>query len=252
MNKRFFTKYSLKNNEWLKENGFPTVANDKCIPDSPHLTLYGYPEELDYTDLRPVPNNWFNVESFARKGEQEFIIPDKIKDWIEKKQKLIFLSLGSMGSMNIELMKRLVQILSKCEHKFIVSKGLLGDKYELADNMWGQNSVPQTKVLPLVDLVITHGGNNTLTEVFGEGKPMIVMPLMGDQYDNAQRVHEKKFGVRIDPDHLTEEQILETIEKLLNDNQLKNRLKTASKRMTNSQGLVKASQLIEKLVVQRI
>ena len=70
----------------------------------------------------------------------------------------------------------------------------MGELIELADNMVGASIVPQTKVIPQVDLVITHGGNNTTTEALHFGKPMIVLPLFWDQYDNAQRMHELGSG----------------------------------------------------------
>ena len=224
------------------------IKDNKCIPESPFLNLYAYPEELDYTDIRPIPEKWFRIDSFMRKGEEEFKLPEELKQRDETKSKLIYLSLGSMGSIDVKLMKKLVQILSKSEHKFIVSKGPLHSEYELADNMWGERTVPQTKVLPIVDLVITHGGNNTVTETFSFGKPMIVMPLFADQFDNAQRIQEKGFGIRLDPYNCSEQELLESIEKLLNDNELKQRLSNASKRMLNSKSLIKATELIEQLV----
>ncbi|CAG2109768.1 unnamed protein product, partial [Medioppia subpectinata] len=136
-------------NEWMKEEGYPINTDNTSFPISPYLNIYGYPEELDYTDIRPIPQKWLRVDTFMRRGEkQEFKIPDKFRDRDIEKNKLIYLSLGSMGSANVDLMKKLVSILSKSQHKIIVSKGVLGDTYELADNMWGENSVPQTKVLP--------------------------------------------------------------------------------------------------------
>jgi UDP:flavonoid glycosyltransferase YjiC (YdhE family) len=74
---------------------------------------------------------------------------------------LVYLSLGSLGAADVDLMKRLIEELAETPHRFIVSKGPRADEFELADNMWGEGRLPQTSIIPLVDAVITHGGNNT-------------------------------------------------------------------------------------------
>ena len=72
-------------------------------------------------------------------------------------------------------------------------------------------------MLPEVDLVITHAGNNTTTECLHFGKPMIALPLFWDQHDNAQRIEETGFGRRLDTYGFGDEEISDAIDGLLGD-----------------------------------
>lgn len=87
--------------------------------------------------------------------------------------------------MDVELLKRLIDLLTSSPHKYILSLGPRAAELPnpLPANMTGAQYLPQTELLPLVDLVITHGGNNTVCEVFAAGKPMLVLPLFADQFD---------------------------------------------------------------------
>ena len=132
----------------------------------------------------------------------------------------VYLSLGSLGSADVELMQRLIDVLGRTPHRYIVSKGPLHDTFDLPANMWGAQQVPQTNVLPEVDLVITHGGNNTTTEAFHFGKPMVLLPLFWDQYDNAQRVHETGYGVRLSTYTFDDDELTGAVDRLLADEAL--------------------------------
>ena len=108
--------------------------------------------------------------------------------------------------------------------------------------------VSQIKVLPKVDLIICHGGNNTVTESFYFGKPMIIMPVYMDQFDNAQRVHEKGFGLRLNAYRCTKEELTNAINKLIYDHDLALKMKKISQRIQTQVGQGKVAQLIENLV----
>jgi UDP:flavonoid glycosyltransferase YjiC (YdhE family) len=148
-------------------------------------------------------------------------------------------------------MRRLVDVLSRSPHRFIVSKGPQHAEYELAENMWGDEFLPQPAILPLVDLVITHGGNNTTTECFHFGKPMVALPLFWDQYDNAQRVAETGFGSRLATYSFEDGELLGVVDQLIADDELRGRLRGISEQLRSSPGPVSAATLLEGIVDDR-
>ena len=158
---------------------------------------------------------------------------------------LIYFSLGSLGSADVPLMRRVIGCLAATPHRYIVSKGPLHAELELAPNMYGAEFLPQTSVIPQADLVITHGGNNTTTECLHFGKPMIVLPLFWDQHDNAQRVDELGLGVRLDTYRFTDAEMHGAIARLLGDEALRARLGEAARQIQARQGLRRAADLIE-------
>ena len=230
--------------EWVRSCGAPGLPDLDFIHTSEHLNLYLYPEVADYTAARPLDRTWLRLDSSVRATDATFQIPEQLRD---RPGALIYLSLGSLGSADVELMKRLVDVLGRTPHRYIVSKGPQADTYELADNMWGAQQVPQINVLPLCDLVITHGGNNTTTECFHFGKPMIVLPLFWDQYDNAQRVHETGYGVRLDTYRFTDADMTGAIDRLLADSALRGKMADESVRIQARQGTVVAAEAIARV-----
>ncbi|TMR96501.1 glycosyltransferase [Nonomuraea basaltis] len=228
-------------NEWCVEQGTEPLPDLDFIHEG-DMNLYVYPEILDYTDARPLGPAWHRLDSSVRETDEDFTLPFQ-----RNNGSLVYFSLGSLGSSDVELMQRVIDVLATTPHQYIVSKGPLHEEIKLADNMWGAEFVPQTKIIPQCDLVITHGGNNTTTEALHFGKPMILLPLFWDQYDNAQRVDELGYGVRLSTYSFTDEELTGAVARLLADTELRARLAAAGEQIRGRDGLRKAADLIEQL-----
>jgi MGT family glycosyltransferase len=226
------------------ERGAPPLDDLEFIHSSPHLNLYLYPGAIDYPRARPLGPTWHNLGTSVRATDEPWTIPDELA---AGDGSLLYLSLGSLGSGDVELMQRLVDTLAAGRHRVIVSKGPQHEQITLADNMAGAEFLPQTSILPQVDLVITHGGNNTVTEALYFGRPMVVLPLFWDQYDNAQRVAETGLGMRLDTYTHEPEQLLGAIDRLLADRALSERLGALSRSLQAAPGTSRAADLIEQL-----
>jgi MGT family glycosyltransferase len=229
-------------NEWMLEQGAPPLPDLEFIHESEHLNLFIYPDAADYLRSEPLAPTWHRLESSVRDTEEPWSVPDPLR---HGDGSLVYLSLGSLGSADVELMRRIVDVLARTRHRYIVSKGPRADEFELADNMWGEARVPQTSIIPEVDLVITHGGNNTVTESLHFGKPMVVLPLFWDQYDNAQRMQELGYGVRLATYDFSDAELTEAVESLLDDEALRSDLDVLGERIRDQEGSRVAADLIE-------
>ncbi|KHJ88419.1 UDP-glucoronosyl and UDP-glucosyl transferase [Oesophagostomum dentatum] len=79
---------------------------------------------------------------------------------------------------------------------------------------------PQSDLLadPRLILFVTHGGAGSLFESATQGKPVVVVPLFGDQTRNAKIVTKFGFGVFVDKKRMGEREILRSaISKILSE-----------------------------------
>ena len=146
-------------------NRFP---DDSIMPmEKALLTVYAYPEELNFPYISKQKPHWLNLESFSRPTEDVVPLSDLLPaDFLANDfrghftSRYILLSMGSLASVDVVLMRRFVDVLGRRakNHKIIVSKGQRHAEYSLAKNMWGEGFIRQAAFLPHLDLVISHGG----------------------------------------------------------------------------------------------
>jgi MGT family glycosyltransferase len=223
-----------------RDLGAPGLPEMEFMHSSPWLNLSLYPDEVDYPRSRPMGETWHDLQTCVRNTDAPWAPP-------AGDGPLVYLSLGSLGSADLPLMQQLVASLAGTPYRVVVSKGPLHDQLDLPDGMTGAEFLPQASLLPQVDIVITHGGNNTVTECLHHGKPMVVLPLFWDQFDNAQRIHETRFGRRLPTYDVGRDELVGAIDALLADTALASRLAAVSARVSRSPGTTTAADLIERV-----
>ncbi len=108
------------------------------------------------------------------------------------------------------------------------------------------NYAPQTELLPLAALTITHAGMNTTQQSLYFGVPMVAIPLTHDQPAIAARLERTGAGIVIPPRQLTSVRLRAAVEAILpRDSKFREhaqRLKEASRR---AGGVERAAAIVE-------
>lgn len=85
------------------------------------------------------------------------------------------------------------------------------------DNVFISKWLPQSDLLAhrSIKLFITQGGQQSMEEAIDRTVPMIVIPFVGDQYGNANRMVQKGIGERLELHTLTESKMVDAITEML-------------------------------------
>ena len=233
-------------NRFLAECGEEPYPLGQFFETSPHLNLLLYPEPVKFTRAEPLdPRRFQYLEGCVRTE-----VPWEVSRFEANDDgPLLYVSFGSLGAGDTELLKRIIAAVGKSRYRALVNVGDYAGAYsDLPPNVHIAGWYPQPSVIPQTDLVIHHGGNNSFTECLYFGKPAIIMPYVWDGHDNATRVQETGHGLHLDRYEWTDEALLEAIESCLGDSAMRSKLRATSGHMQSRSGTEKAAGLLESLL----
>lgn len=116
---------------------------------------------------------------------------------------LVYFSLGTVFNVESgDLFNRVLAGLSALPVNVFVTVGHEIDPAEFGQRVGHvriERFVPQTRLLPHCDLVVSHGGSGSVAGALAHGVPMLLIPLGADQPLNADRVAALGLGRWLDP-----------------------------------------------------
>ena len=223
-----------KFNAFLKECGEEPYPLGQFFEASPYLNLLHYPKPLAFNRRHPLDPEKFVYTEGCIRAEEPYEIPEFR---VNGDKPLVYVSFGSLGSGDTELMGRLMQTLGKLPYRVLVNVGDYGDAYEtIPENCHVESWYPQPSVIKQVDAVIHHGGNNSFNECLYFGKPAIIMPYCWDGHDNATHIDERGYGIKLDRYTWSDNDMAGAIARLLNDKDMAGRLQALAKHMQAKDG----------------
>ena len=228
-------------NAFRKKRGLPQLATGVFLEPSPTLNLILAPSVVRYERQIQLPADKFIFLEGCVRQESHFEPPD----FPVTNGPLIYTSFGSLGAIDTDLIRKMIDVFATIPARFLVNVGGFEDSYDhIPDNVYLGNWFPQPSVVADSALFIHHGGNNSFCEALFHGVPSLVMPYCWDGHDNAQRAETTGVGRRVDRANWSAKLLREEIMGLLEDHEMQGRLKEVRERMQADSGTDRAARAI--------
>ncbi|XP_017101692.3 UDP-glycosyltransferase UGT5-like [Drosophila bipectinata] len=171
---------------------------------------------------RPFAPNMIPVGGMHINRQPPQPLPENIRQFIEEAEHgVIYCSLGSnVKSKTLPLEKRqaFLETFSKLKQR-ILWKFEDSDLPGRPDNVFISDWFPQDDILANDKVIafITHGGRLSIMESIYHGKPVVGIPLFGDQFMIIAKVEKSGMGITLKYEDLKGDNLLAATKRLLQD-----------------------------------
>jgi MGT family glycosyltransferase len=237
-------------NQVRRGYGLPPVDFPIWYP-SPYLFIVPTTDAYEYPRRDLIPQAvYVGPVTTPHRGDAQNNFP---WEWLADDRPTIYVSLGTIVKLT-QVFRYVIDLADGANWKAVLAVGQgtdLNQFGKIPENVLLRNYVPQYELLPKVDAVISHGGNNTVTEALMNGKPLVVIPITGDQPESAGRVVKARAGVRLNIRRLTPEKLGKAIQQVLYDPTFRAGAERIQVSYTRCQGAETIVALLERLAKER-
>ena len=216
----------------------PRSRLEDCL--SPLLQLSQMVPAIDFP-RRELPPSFHYTGPFRRGAPEPFALPPG------DERPLLFCSLGTLQGSRVNLFRKVAQACARLDLRLLLTHGGLGhfdSAAPLPGNPLVYDWVPQESVLEQSDLVVCHGGINTVLEPLAAGLPMVLMPLAFEQSAIAARL-EHAGVARVLSHRASARRIADAIADVRGDPAFRQRARAVAEQMRAAGGVRRAVDLIE-------
>lgn len=227
---------------FLSDCGVKAPPSPSFLDPSPWLNLLLAPEIIRRERKSPLDSDRFVFLDGCVRREVDYTPPRFAS---HNDAPLALVSFGSLGAMDVEMMKRMIDVFADLPCRFLVNAGPWRDDYsDVPDNVYVDSWFPQPSVVRQSSLFIHHGGNNSFCEALYFGVPSLVMPYCWDGHDNARRAEETQVGEKLDRYDWSSQDLSGAILRLIGDEEMRARLKANAATMQAHSGATLAARRI--------
>lgn len=149
---------------------------------------------------------------------------ERLPGWVDDlpAQPTVYVTLGtevnSEPSLYPSVMQTIITGLRDLPVNLIVTLGRSKDPADFGPqppNVHIERYIPQSLLLPRCALIVMHAGTNTLLQTLDIGLPSVVVPLIADQFFNAQVARSMRLGQVTALGQLTPASIRAAVEEVL-------------------------------------